>query len=93
VDVNIYASSSKDAWPLVGNHENTEIGQFMADYLDLDVENTTKHLQSSSAWSFAGGEVDRPFAEGLDTYHGEFRKRSLEVDGMEKRECGCGGMH
>lgn len=105
VDVNIYASSSKDAWPLVGNHENTEIGQFISDYLDLDVENITKNLQSSSAWSFAGGDVERPFAwlgdplgadvrtEGFDTYHGEFRKRSMDVDGMEKRECGCGGMH
>lgn len=109
MDVNIYASSSKDAWPLVGNHENTEVGQFLADYLDLDVKDITKRLQSSSAWSFADVEVvtstDRPFAwlgdplgenvrtEGLDTYHGEFRKRSMDVDGMEKRECGCGGMH
>ncbi|RHZ74902.1 hypothetical protein CDV55_107816 [Aspergillus turcosus] len=109
VDVNIYASSSKDAWPLVGNHENTEVGQFLADYLDLDVKDITKRLQSSSAWSFADVEVvtstDRPFAwlgdplgenvrtEGLDTYHGEFRKRSMDMDGMEKRECGCGGMH
>ncbi|GFF30314.1 repressible alkaline phosphatase [Aspergillus udagawae] len=109
VDVNIYASSSKDAWPLVGNHENTEVGQFLADYLDLDVENITKRLQSSSAWSFAGvggvSSAGRPFSwlgnplgenvrtEGLDTYHGEFRKRSMDVDGMEKLECGCGGTH
>jgi alkaline phosphatase len=109
VDVNIYASSSKDAWPLVGNHENTEVGQFLADYLDLDVKNITKRLQSSSAWSFAGvggvSSPDRPFSwlgnplgenvrtEGLDTYHGEFRKRSMDVDGMEKLECGCGGTH
>lgn len=62
------------------------------------MENITKHLQSSSAWSFAGGDVERPFAwlgdplgadvrtEGFDTYHGEFRKRSMDVDGMEKRD-------
>lgn len=106
MDVNIYASSSKDAWPLVGNHENTEIGQFMADYLDLDVKDITKRLQSSSAWSFTDvPSTDRPFAwlgdplgenvrtDGLDTYHGEFRKRSMDVDGVEKGDCGCGGLH
>ena len=38
VDVNIYASDPGQAKPLRGNHENTEIGQFMAEYLDLDGE-------------------------------------------------------
>ncbi|KAL4921061.1 alkaline-phosphatase-like protein [Aspergillus aurantiobrunneus] len=51
VDVNIYASSTKDAWPLQGNRENTEIGTFLADYLDLDVGAVTKRLQDSEFWS------------------------------------------
>ncbi|PYH90047.1 alkaline phosphatase [Aspergillus ellipticus CBS 707.79] len=96
VDVNIYASSSKDAWPLVGNHENTEVGAFLADYLDLDVESATKKLRSN-AWSVSSadenGWLGDPLGEdvrteGLDTYHGEFRKR-----GLSERDCGCGGIH
>lgn len=45
MDVNIYASSPKHAPQLVGNHENTEIGKFMAAYLDLDLEPITKALK------------------------------------------------
>lgn len=102
VDVNIYASSTKDAWPLHGNHENTEVGQFIANYLDLDLKNITDKLQSSASWSAspapaAGDSGDsssfswmgHPLSEdvrteGLDTYHGQFRKRS---------NCNCGYAH
>lgn len=44
VDVNIYASSPKHAPQLVGNHENTDIGAFIAEYLDLDLEPITEEL-------------------------------------------------
>ncbi|KAL4808931.1 alkaline-phosphatase-like protein [Aspergillus unguis] len=103
-DVNIYASSTKDAWPLQGNHENTEVGSFLADYLDLDIGAITKRLQDSKFWS-PSGEVgsaetgdgfnwmgnplgDDVRTDGLDTYHGDFKKRSFIGD-----ECGCGGIH
>jgi alkaline phosphatase len=100
VDVNIYASSSQAAWPLMGNHENIEVGHFLADYLDLDVGAVTKQLQASSYWTASGEETSdqEKFGwmgnpqgsevrlEGLDTYHGDFRKRSN--DG-----CGCGELH
>ncbi|KAJ6171882.1 alkaline phosphatase [Penicillium chermesinum] len=99
VDVNIYASSSKGAWPLAGNHENTEVGNFLADYLDVDVANVTKHLQDAASWNpFGMRSADGDYAwlgdpvgsdvgtDSLDTYHGDFRKRSLA-------ECGCGGVH
>lgn len=55
-DVNIYASSSKDAWPLVGNNENTDVGAFLADYLDLDVDAVTKRLKSAAYWTASGEE-------------------------------------
>ena len=29
---------------LVGNHENTDIGLFMADYLDVDLKEVSKEL-------------------------------------------------
>ncbi|KAL1997954.1 hypothetical protein VTN02DRAFT_351 [Thermoascus thermophilus] len=120
VDVNIYASSIKDAWPLVGNHENTEIGAFIAHYLDLDLHNVTKQLQHSGLWTGPSVKVDtdavREFAwlgdplgadvrtDQLDTYHGDFRKRSADLPGADepvpvmgmgrgKRGCGCGAMH
>lgn len=102
VDVNIYASSSKGAWPLVGNHENTEVGNFLAKYLDVDIDDATKRLQNAISWSaspktlFSHSQGDYAWmgdplgqsvrTDGLDTYHGDFRKRSPE-------DCGCGGLH
>ena len=54
VDVNIYASSPKHAPGLVGNHENTDVGAFMAEYLDLDLEPITKELREKDV------EMGRP---------------------------------
>ena len=91
-DVNIYASDPKQASALKANHENTEVGNFLRDYLDLDLEPITKELRERSE-SFAmlgeNGEkiswTGRPADErgsGLDHYHGDYKKkRSLE--------CGC----
>jgi alkaline phosphatase len=49
VDVNLYAESSQDQddWildRLRGNHENTDIGDFLTWYLNLDLEPITKRL-------------------------------------------------
>ena len=45
VDVNIYAAGDPLVWDkLRGNHENTEIGQFIQDYLELDLEAVTEIL-------------------------------------------------
>ncbi|KAJ5492736.1 Repressible alkaline phosphatase [Penicillium diatomitis] len=99
-DVNIYASSSKNAWPLVGNHENTDVGKFLAEYLDLDVNAVTKRLQSAASWTASSDEsspskqhgwLGDPLGsnvrvEGLDGYHGDFRKRSVD-------DCACGSVH
>lgn len=46
VDVNIYASAPEHAPGLVGNHENIEIGKFLANYLNVDVEAVTKELKA-----------------------------------------------
>lgn len=46
VDVNIYGS--KGAESLRGNHENTEIGNFLHSYLDVDVDAITKELQDKA---------------------------------------------
>ncbi|KAJ8607198.1 hypothetical protein MRB53_040458 [Persea americana] len=44
-DVNIYASDHKVAKALIGSHENTEVGDFLRTYLDVDTEAVTKELQ------------------------------------------------
>jgi alkaline phosphatase len=47
VDVNIYASDRHAAKKLQGNHENTEVGQFLRWYLDVEkeVDEVTKELK------------------------------------------------
>jgi alkaline phosphatase len=55
VDVNIYGSVGTDA--LHGNHENTEIGKFLREYLDVDVEAITEELlEKSKSFSISGDE-------------------------------------
>ena len=92
VDVNIYASKPQHAHPLVGNHENTEIGVFLRDYLNVDTDAVTKELKEQLASSsrfenWLRKPVDEAMAMGeLDHYEGDFkRKRSVE--------CGCGAVH
>jgi alkaline phosphatase len=46
VDVNIYGSVGTDS--LRGNHENTEIGEFLREYLDVDVQAITDELAEKS---------------------------------------------
>lgn len=90
VDVNIYASSPKHAHPLIGNHENTEIGIFLREYLDVDTEAVTKELKEQLATSskfknWLGKPVDDvKMMADMDHYQGDF-KRNLE--------CGCGAVH
>lgn len=82
VDVNIYGSEA--AAPLAGNHENTDIGDFMARYLDLDLNAVTRELHDKGA-SFDGLAADGPRQSWLgplpnstgpldsfDRYHGDF---------------------
>ncbi len=90
VDVNIYASNPKHARKLIGNHENTEIGEFIRDYLDVDLDAVTQELKEKGAvlaqtdkWQGEMLPEDRTHAD-LDHYQGDF-KRSLD--------CGCGAPH
>lgn len=45
VDVNIYASDPRHARNLIGNRENTDVGKFLADFLDVDVDEVTEEIQ------------------------------------------------
>ncbi|KAF2872860.1 alkaline-phosphatase-like protein [Massariosphaeria phaeospora] len=96
-DVNIYASDPDAAWPLAGNHENTEVGDFLRDYLDVDVEAVTHELKQYSqsmrilnADNWMGPEPEE--GERLDgqnhvaSYGGDFKKRHF----LHGRGCDCG---
>jgi alkaline phosphatase len=53
VDVNIYGSAGSDA--LRGNHENVEVGKFLREYLDVDVDSVTEELvEKSKTFSISG---------------------------------------
>jgi len=53
VDVNIYGSDGSEA--LRGNHENVEVGKFLRDYLDVDVDSVTEELvEKSKSFKIAG---------------------------------------
>ncbi|KAF1916630.1 alkaline phosphatase-like protein [Ampelomyces quisqualis] len=99
-DVNIYSSNPKVAAALVGNHENTEVGEFLRTYLDVDVDAVTKELREQGTnlkvLNHEGEEVSwmgkiPEDGERLDgqnhlTYGGDFRKRHL----LHGPACDCG---
>ena len=90
VDVNVYASDPKVASKLVGNHENTEVGDFLREYLDVDVKGITDELKKKAkepAFVKALGKGERGWLgheivvgdtkAPLDHYEGDFRKRAV----------------
>jgi alkaline phosphatase len=96
-DVNIYTSSLSLAAPLRGNHENTEVGEFLRSFLDLDdeVEEVTRllreHAQSVGEEVFLGkipqtGErLDgQSHLEAYDHYGGDHKTRrgTCEICGV-----------
>ncbi|KAH9862386.1 hypothetical protein J1614_011041 [Plenodomus biglobosus] len=100
-DVNIYSSDPEAAKALVGNHENTEVGKFLHEYLEVDVDAVTKELREKGVGlmvtNAAGeqvswmGEVpaDGQRLDGqthMASYSGDFKKRHL----LHGRACDCG---
>lgn len=89
VDVNIYASNARHTQALIGNHENTEVGEFIRDYLDLDLKPITDELMSKGVLydtvsatgetiSWTGKPPDVDGLDELDHYHGNFKRDSFE---------------
>lgn len=80
--MNIYGSGATSA--LEGNHENTEVGLFMRDYMGLDLEHITKKLVDAAeqfdiqledgtkkSWMGALPESGKNL-NSFDHYHGDF---------------------
>ena len=82
-DVNIYASDPKQAAKLRGNHENTEVGHFLRDYLDLSLEDITEELKAAKDdGRLPDVAMDLPqWALGKDHYAGDFKRREIEQHG------------
>ncbi|EUC32393.1 hypothetical protein COCVIDRAFT_97097 [Bipolaris victoriae FI3] len=102
-DVNIYTSNPEAAHALQGNHENTEVGQFLRDYLNVDVNAVTRELLEKGRGLMVQGvngtEVSwmgkiPDVGERLDgqthlaSYGGDFKKRDEGV--LHGEACGCG---
>jgi alkaline phosphatase len=80
VDVNIYGYGDIDG--LRGNHENTDVGKFLREYLDVDVDAITKELNKKSKsvssasenhLSWTGRVPTEDDIEALSDQHGDFR--------------------
>jgi alkaline phosphatase len=102
-DVNIYSSDPEAAMALRGNHENTEVGNFLREYLGVDVESVTKELREKGAslmvtdangtgvsWMGAVPEEGQRLdgQTHLASYGGDFKKRDGGV--VHGLDCGCG---
>ncbi|KAK6080273.1 Repressible alkaline phosphatase [Seiridium cupressi] len=86
VDVNIYSSGGPGTDAIRGNVENTEVGKFLRDYIDVDVEEITEELQKKmnrrpkSAAAIAA--ETEPAEQDHWAVH-EDTERQLEEDGVE----------
>ncbi|QID83787.1 vacuolar alkaline phosphatase [Saccharomyces pastorianus] len=76
VDVNIYAyTNRKTTWSrilekLQGNHENTEIGQFLADYLELNLNKVTDLIRDTKhSLNFSATEITNEVPHYDEYYH------------------------
>ncbi|CAK7270908.1 vacuolar alkaline phosphatase [Sporothrix epigloea] len=70
VDVNIYSSGGKAAEQLRGNRENTDVGAFLREYLDVDVESITAELNDKMA---ARRFVEAPLMTDFEMERGQER--------------------
>ncbi|KAI8717802.1 Alkaline phosphatase [Fusarium sp. LHS14.1] len=72
VDVNIYSSGGPGTDAIRGNVENTEVGRFLRDYLDVDVDVITEELKEKMDKSLLKGsdELDEESVLGSAEYHG-----------------------
>ncbi|KAK0308073.1 vacuolar alkaline phosphatase [Friedmanniomyces endolithicus] len=93
-DVNIYSSDHNAAERLIGNRENTDVGEFLRWYLDVEeeVEKVTRELNEYTGVDGVGGswlgtvpgEDERLDGQDhLDHYAGDHRRREEVASGRE----------
>ncbi|KAB8296072.1 hypothetical protein EYC80_008878 [Monilinia laxa] len=71
VDVNIYGYGAD---VLRGNHENIEVGQFLRDYLSVDVDGITEELNSNKASGQSLSVASKPNVPDFGHYEERLKK-------------------
>lgn len=83
-DVNIYSNDPDLARDLQGNRENTEVGNFLAKFLEVDVDAVTRELRSKGASWLSKRSADGVVAgyEWMGRTREQFiKERGLHADG------------
>ncbi|ORY68505.1 alkaline phosphatase [Pseudomassariella vexata] len=82
VDVNVYSSGGPGTEEIRGNRENSEIGQFLRNYIDVDVEAITKELVEKMDRKPSFQSVEATTAKEGDHWaaHEDFEMRRLTND-------------
>ncbi|CAF9903405.1 MAG: hypothetical protein GOMPHAMPRED_000232 [Gomphillus americanus] len=92
VDVNIYGSSAKHAGALAGNHENTDVGKFLHEYLDLSLDDVTEDLKMKTqleewAWMHVSGPGKSSQVSSFAKQHGSDSHRlQIEIEETDRAE-------
>ncbi|RFU78421.1 repressible alkaline phosphatase precursor [Trichoderma arundinaceum] len=70
VDVNIYSSGGPGTEKIRGNVENTDVGKFLRNYLDVDVDEITKELREKTEKPGAAAQSMLAEQRGaVESYH------------------------
>jgi len=85
--VPIFASNRELASPLAGNHENTAVGDFLREYLDVDVDAVTRQLREQGAMvERTKNWMGEPVGDARATNHGDHYEGDFK---LRRRDCGC----
>ncbi|SJX64354.1 probable PHO8-repressible alkaline phosphatase vacuolar [Sporisorium reilianum f. sp. reilianum] len=83
-----YKSYSQRRASVIGSHENTWIGKWIANYLQLDLASITKTLNNGSDYSWYNNWGDKlnVFTDKLEHYHGGLARVIPPRSASEKRD-------
>ncbi|GAC98240.1 repressible alkaline phosphatase [Pseudozyma hubeiensis SY62] len=90
-----YQRYEKRRASVIGSHENTWIGQWIAEYLSLDLTSITKTLNNGSDYSWYNNWGDKlnSFTDNLEHYHGGLARVIPARSASEKRDLHMGDSH
>lgn len=83
-----YKRYQKRRSSVIGSHENTWIGEWIASYLDLDLGSITKKLNNGTDYSWYNnwGNKLTEFTDKLEHYHGGLSRTIPARSAAEKRD-------
>lgn len=86
VDVNIYSSGGPGTEAIRGNVENTDVGRFLREYLDVDVEAVTRELRAAREERLRedGAEAERAALQAHQAEEAQSQDHWAEHEAMEE---------